>query len=60
MTDTTKLPAGLIINRYEHGGARVYWDRDGKRDLIMDLYDEEPGTRTDAIIELVLKSGILK
>lgn len=54
------LPEGLVINRYEHGGARVYFEREGRRDLVMDVYDDDPeGGRREAIIAAVLAAGIL-
>jgi hypothetical protein len=56
-----KVPEGLVIYRYEHGGGRVYWERNGGRDLVMDLYDDDPeGKRRDAIIDAVLRAGILE
>lgn len=47
----------LVINRYEHGGARVYLVRNGKRDLVMDIYGTEE--RREVIIKAVLATGIL-
>lgn len=59
-TEGKDLPRGLVITRYDHGGGRLFFERDGKRDLIMDIYDDEPGERREAIITAVLAAGILK
>lgn len=52
MSDTTK------INRYDHGGARIFIERErGGRDLIVDIY--EPEERREAIIAALIGAGII-
>jgi hypothetical protein len=36
--ERTTQPAEII--RYNHGGGRMIWEQDNKRDLIADFYDE--------------------
>lgn len=46
------------INRYDHGGARIWIeDSDGKRDLVVDIY--EPEERREKIIKALIESGII-
>jgi len=33
-------PDPLILNRYDHGGGRLYQEIDGRRNLIADFYEE--------------------
>lgn len=50
----------LVVCRYEHGGARIYFDRaGGVRDLVADLYDDERAERREAIIGALIAAGIL-
>lgn len=52
MADQTK------INRYEHGGARIFIEKEsGGRDLIVDIY--EPEDRREAIIAALIGAGII-
>lgn len=54
MPDVTK------INRYEHGGARIFIEREnGSRDLVADLYDDEPAERREAIIKAIIEAKII-
>lgn len=49
--------ATLHISRYEHGGGRMWLERAGQsRDLVADLYDDEPGARRDALIEVIVRA----
>lgn len=46
------------INRYDHGGARIWIERDdGTRDLIADLY--EPAERREQIIAALIGAGVI-
>ena len=48
----------IKINRYDHGGARVFVEREnGSRDLIVDIY--EPEDRREAIITALIGAGII-
>lgn len=50
----------FIIHRYEHGGARVFIEREnGSRDLVIDLYDDPPGERRDSIIKALMAANII-
>lgn len=58
MTNTMPTPAEKIaaakLNRYEHGGARLYWtDPQGARHLIIDLYDDEKAEMREYILGLL-------
>lgn len=47
-----------VINRYDHGGARIFIEREnGSRDLVVDIY--EPHERREAIIAALIASGIV-
>lgn len=46
-----------IIRRYDHGGARVYLEDEGCRDLVVDIY--EPEERREAIIAALIGAGII-
>lgn len=48
----------MKINRYDHGGARIWLEDDtGKRDLVVDIY--EPEDRREAIIAAIIGAGII-
>ena len=52
MADQTK------INRYDHGGARIFIEREGGgRDLVVDIY--EPAERREQIIAALIGAGII-
>lgn len=47
-----------IINRYDHGGARVYIQGDdGSRDLVADIYGD--ADRREQIIAAMFLNGII-
>ena len=53
------MPDRTIIQRYDHGGARIFIEReDGCRDLVVDIYDDAPAERREAIIQALLGAGI--
>ncbi len=46
-------PVGLHIERYEHGGVRLWFERPGGgRDLVADLY--EPEERSAKLIDAIV------
>jgi hypothetical protein len=46
-----------IINRHDHGGARIYVERGDHRDLVVDIY--EPEARREHIIAALIGAGII-
>lgn len=49
-----------VIHHYEHGGARIFIEREnGSRDLVVDLYDDPPGQRRDTIIKVLMNAGLI-
>ena len=54
------MPDETKIVRYDHGGRRIYIEREnGSRDLVADLYDDEGGERCDAIVAAIIRAGIV-
>lgn len=48
------------INRYDHGGARVWIEKaNGGRDLVVDIYIYEPAERREAIIAALVATGVI-
>lgn len=53
-------PGEVKINRYEHGGARIYIKRpDGFLDLVADIYDDENAERRERIITALVDGGLI-
>lgn len=45
------------INRYDHGGARIFLQNGDRRNLVVDIY--EPEERREAIIAAIIAAGII-